>query len=90
METKVYTSRKKYVLADGTVKYCTNTCRYTPKIKQENNNRITQKELIELLKGIKDKEILKEIRDFVQSKQPINGDVEQSKQPINGDVEQNH
>ena len=67
MDTKVYTCKKKYVAADGTIRYYNNSSKYKP---VDKTNKVTHKDLIEIIRNIKDKEKLREIKEILSK---ING-----------------
>ena len=71
METKVYTYRKKYVRADGTINYCENKTKYIPVDKSvEKPKQVRKKKegsinsLVDKLKAL-DKESLERARKFI-------------------------
>lgn len=68
MDPKVYISRKKYTLADGTVKYCETKSTYKP---VDRTNKVTKTKVIEKIKTIKDPEKLKQVEAFLNT---INGE----------------
>ena len=67
MEAKVYTYQKKYVRADGTVRYYNNSSKYIPTGKE---TKITRAKVVDKLKEA-DSKLLSEVYELLNSR--ING-----------------
>lgn len=62
METKIYKTKKKYVTANGEVRYHDNSTIYKP---VDKINKIKKDDIIKSIRNIKDKNKLKKIKELI-------------------------